>query len=443
MVDNPIKTPLPADLPENWLNTQTIAAAGADVGLSKQHGYNYLMQQVNAAQNGVNLLGSSIAGLTPATLGAVPTTRKVNGLPLSSDINLTPKDIGLIKQPYVVIGTSTNGHTLNDCDYLCTGNDDQEKIQAAVNSLEGTGGTILILSGTYNITSSIVINNPNVCITGDSISTVLVQTWDDSTSDTQGIFYISLDNTIGGVKISNMTLRTGVSNRGHGIYCTSSYFYMKTVAIDCIFIGFSNAIRRCDAYKCIFTTYSYGNPPTTSMISDAFFVIDCSFIGRNGVAAIGIYNAQLVANCEFSSIRTAINSCKFVFNNIVHGVGISSSVGIRNPSYNISIIANNYIEDVTTGIDLYYPDIGSIVQGNTMKDCGTGIHMQNATATNVCNNSVFRGTGISSDYTASQYTIRLYDTGNTKNLVSNNLILGKNYVSDGGTGNTFVNNKYN
>ena len=44
MAENPIKTPLPADLPEDWTGGQTVAPTGAEVGLSEQHGYNYLME---------------------------------------------------------------------------------------------------------------------------------------------------------------------------------------------------------------------------------------------------------------------------------------------------------------------------------------------------------------------------------------------------------------
>lgn len=58
-MDNPITTPLPADLPESWTTGQIVAPNGADVGLSEQHGYNYLMEQVNAAQAGVNTLGAA------------------------------------------------------------------------------------------------------------------------------------------------------------------------------------------------------------------------------------------------------------------------------------------------------------------------------------------------------------------------------------------------
>lgn len=47
---------LPADLPENWTNSQYVSAGGTETGLSQQHGYNYLMKQVNDAQNAVNTL---------------------------------------------------------------------------------------------------------------------------------------------------------------------------------------------------------------------------------------------------------------------------------------------------------------------------------------------------------------------------------------------------
>ena len=60
---NPIPTPLPADLPENWSIGQTVSPAGTDVGLTQQHGYNYLMEQVNAAQEAANTIGEAFTGL--------------------------------------------------------------------------------------------------------------------------------------------------------------------------------------------------------------------------------------------------------------------------------------------------------------------------------------------------------------------------------------------
>lgn len=41
---------LPHDLPENWNENQYVSPGGTEVGLTSKHGYNYLMKQVNNAQ---------------------------------------------------------------------------------------------------------------------------------------------------------------------------------------------------------------------------------------------------------------------------------------------------------------------------------------------------------------------------------------------------------
>ncbi|HHU60243.1 TPA: hypothetical protein GXZ34_04930, partial [bacterium] len=56
-----------------------------------------------------------------------------------------------------VVGTSTAGWTSKDVDYLCDGTNDQEEIIQALNALPATGGEVVILDGTYNITASINI----------------------------------------------------------------------------------------------------------------------------------------------------------------------------------------------------------------------------------------------------------------------------------------------
>lgn len=54
---------LPADLPENWTQGQIISPNGTEVGLTEQHGYNYLMKQVNAAQRAANTIAPDFDNL--------------------------------------------------------------------------------------------------------------------------------------------------------------------------------------------------------------------------------------------------------------------------------------------------------------------------------------------------------------------------------------------
>ena len=62
MADEILKNiPLPADLPENWTSGQIVAPTGAEAGLDEQHGYNYLMKQVNNAQKAAKALNAGKA----------------------------------------------------------------------------------------------------------------------------------------------------------------------------------------------------------------------------------------------------------------------------------------------------------------------------------------------------------------------------------------------
>lgn len=51
---------LPHDLPENWTDNQFVTPGGTEAGLTEQHGFNYLMKQVNNTQKAVNELDSRV-----------------------------------------------------------------------------------------------------------------------------------------------------------------------------------------------------------------------------------------------------------------------------------------------------------------------------------------------------------------------------------------------
>lgn len=127
MAERPLPSPLPADLPENWALDQIVAPDGTSVGLTQQHGYNYLMEQVNAAHRGVNAINESFD-----TISGKRTCR-------------------------FVVGTSTAGWTEADCDYLCDGVDDQAEIQAAIDAVPSGGGEIVLLAGKYQITGPVTV----------------------------------------------------------------------------------------------------------------------------------------------------------------------------------------------------------------------------------------------------------------------------------------------
>lgn len=51
-----VSVTLPQDLPTNWTDEQFVSPGGIETGLTPQHGYNYLMEQVNITQKAVQQL---------------------------------------------------------------------------------------------------------------------------------------------------------------------------------------------------------------------------------------------------------------------------------------------------------------------------------------------------------------------------------------------------
>lgn len=99
-----------------------------------------------------------------------------------------------------------------------------------------------------------------------------------------------------------------------------------------------------------------------------------------------------------------------------------------------------FMYDYDSSYTIVYPS-RNIVTYNIIVNNNCGVYVGYKASVNiVSNNLVVRGLGAGSDYTETQFTIRVVNADN--NIFSGNLILGKDYVSEGGTSNTFVNNKF-
>ena len=388
---------------------------------------------------------------TADEIGAVPTTRTVNGKALSGDIALDAADVGALpisggkltgqldcggrllrgvanpvsKQDAVnlqyaqanfapkdsaggsgkrtcrfVVGTSTAGWTEDDCDYLCDGTADQVEINAAIQALPSGGGEIVILDGTYNIKATIAMNKDNVKLSGNGNATVLERMWDSSTGE--GVITITATN--GGCCVEN------------------------------IFIDGNKSVYSSSSNYGIYLSSSSNNTITGNTCNNNNYGIYLSSSSNNTITGNTCNNNNYGIYLSSSSSNNTItgNTCN---NNNYNGIYLSRSSS--NNTITGNTCNNNY-----NGIYLSRSSNNTIT-GNTCNNNNYGIYLFSSSNNTITGNTCIRGEGTSSDYTSSQYTIRLYNTDNNYNLISSNNIMGKNYTSDGGTGNTFVNNKYN
>lgn len=92
----PTNINLPANLPENWQTSQIVSPSGTDVGLSAQHGYNYLMQQVNDTQEAANTLSQAVDAQeeAQAQLETDVDTLQTDMAQAKSDVETLQTDVG-------------------------------------------------------------------------------------------------------------------------------------------------------------------------------------------------------------------------------------------------------------------------------------------------------------------------------------------------------------
>lgn len=304
-----------------------------------------------------------------------------------------------------VVGTSTNGWTEKDCDYLCDGTDDQVKIKAAINALPATGGEIKLLDGTYNFGASLLLNK-SVKIIGEGIGkTIFVRQYTREPN--------SYDNLI-------------------------SIEYLKSgdcVLIEDVTIDGNKGIYNSNAYHGVF-----GINLNKSNLSLLFNRIEIRESAGESVRLLSVDKSSIfqVTNCIFRNCYDVIDAHNaYTQNNIFIKNNIFISCGL----YGVHSYASsqNYVIDSNIFINTVYPI--SI----------TGNH--NSITNNVIlddDSKLITGILIYGDYnnisvncvTSTKSSYETLKISGNNNLIADNMIWGKNYTNSG-TNNTFVNNKYN
>lgn len=547
---NIVNPNLPADLPTDWTTSQYVSPNGSEVSLSQQHGYNYLMEQVNAAQTAVNTLAEqaqeAVSGLESGALTATATRSGTtvaitgpedavtvtflapadwtegdnytyNGTPITvTDLNgnpvtdgwkqgavltfqisggvayfvggasgsFLPLSGGTMTGPAVgapggstipqfrnvyygtealtpgssplpegtlyitpemeyegagkrtcrfVVGTSTAGWTAADCDYLCDGTADDVEINAAIQALPSTGGEIVILDGTYNITATITMNKQNVVLKGNGPSTILNRSGTgyptvNLQSDNCILSYVQFmgNNTIYQTSSNNEVMV-------YGDFCNVSRCFVNE-GITGIFISgnnaaiFGNRIESC--------SYGIQGSSNNNAAIRSNTITNCSETGiymQSGSNYASIYGNYCSGNRTGITISGQYNtiSSNVCSINSLHGIDLMCKQSVCTGNMCFSNSSNGiFVESDCTQVDVTsnncYNNTNGINNGGEMC-CIVG---------NVCT----RGTGQSTDYSSAQNTI-LSNVSSQNTLFVGNNIMGKNYV-DEGTNNTWANNKF-
>lgn len=398
--------------------------------------------------------------------------------------------------PIIIIGTTTNGWTSKDCDYLCDGTADNVEINAAINALPASGGSILVLSGTYYIADVINLNKPNIAFRGQGDSTIFVR-MHNSSATYYGVIYISINCphcAIEDIKIDgNKGVYTSINNSGiyirggqnrienviiQNIGRDGILLYDETLVKNCIIetctqrgivilkdnaLIENNTIKQCKHGIEVFTNNKYNKihkNKCDNNLNHGIFINagsenneiianTCNYNTNNGIFAEGDKNTIAMNQCKGNGdagikVSNDQNNPTSGYNVITGNRCDGNQLGLWIENCSNNVISGNLGLNSTSdsGMLLFYVSKSSVTGNTCIDNYICGIDIEICTKNTITGNTCMRGSGTSGDYSSTQHTIRLDNVNNTYNLISSNIIMGKNVTTVGGSGNTLINNKY-
>lgn len=271
----------------------------------------------------------------------------------------------------ITIGTSQNGATSSEVDFLCSGTNDSQMIASAIDALPLTGGLIKFQPGTYNLTQEMVLDKESVTICGSGNSTVLKREYQSVNSDT-ALVKIEMDKcTIKDIYIhygynkrptSSATSVKGIFSEGYFTTIQNVYFSNSKINLEDTLID--------DIYAVHLTG-------TQSIVEDCIFEKNYSEEALRCVVCEG--NDCIIANNRLHNLRGDTSTggiyCSgsncIIDSNTISGIITDGSViGIRCAGNSCTIHGNTCIGSdsiIKTAIGFYIEGDNNTVSGNQIK----------------------------------------------------------------------------
>jgi len=262
------------------------------------------------------------------------------------------------------------------CDYVCDGTDDQIEIQATIDALPSGGGKVVLMEGTYNISSSIDISSTTklIHLSGMGQSTIINNMNDTGGHGISAINTPELPGIRYGVLISNLTVR-GINGGGDGIHIAYA---------DCPTVR--NVYAICNGRHGIYITHNANvGYEGDALISDNYVLDNVSD---------GIYVDEDVHEA-------------FILNNHIENNGRYGVFSYWN-NWNVNIISNNIEDNANTAIYIN-EGTGVLISSNVLEGTGEAVIV-------IAQSQMGRITIIGNQLESAKRGIRFINTATIKNI---------------------------
>ncbi|HEU4677157.1 MAG TPA: NosD domain-containing protein, partial [Candidatus Paceibacterota bacterium] len=305
---------------------------------------------------------------------------------------------------YLVAASDTTNK--ESADFVATGTNDQDTINAALSALPSTGGLVYLLPGTYSINNSINVLQSSTTIMGGGANTLLALT---ATSTNWGV--IASSGKVG-VTVRDLTIdgSAAVGSTQYGIVLGSSYASVENVSF-----------RRLRGYG-IYAGSTYSRIENNSFTGDT----------QAGVYLTASSQYNVITGNTFTE-----NGLYGVFGNSTSGNNVITGNSFKgntraiqfSASPNVTISGNTFIGSSQYAI-VSDSGSGTVITGNVFYGNTNG----GAYATIYVNDNYDLITGNTIQATSTDPLIQIQ--GGTGNTIANNTYVNPDtttYVSDGGT----------
>lgn len=279
-------------------------------------------------------------------------------------------------------------------DYVATGTSDQTTINTAISALPGTGGVIVLLDGTFNVTGAVNLTS-SITLTGAGASTIL-----RIPNSTNTTFNILSASSVSRVTIQDLVVdgnranqSSGATNCVYAINAGSGSGSTAVAGVTITNVTAKNCTDRGIYTQSIVNSVISGNT-TTNNAMDGILVYQSNrvSVANNIITANGIYGIYDIStgaitytgNVLTGNTTNGINASGS--DNIITGNTITGgNIGIALGGSRVAV-SGNTVSAATTGINISGSD--DSVSGNTVSSNNDGITIQGASRALVSNNSI-------------------------------------------------------
>lgn len=298
-----------------------------------------------------------------------------------TDSDITPADPGLAiprnaefgarrSATVIVAANDSSADSKVQADFVVPDNsgDAEDTIQAAIDSLPGIGGRVLLLEGTFIISGNIDLTGVNITLEGQGDSTLI----SIANGVPIGMNMISSPGGGGNIEIKNLRLNGNKANNPSGIH--------RGIRLTSIHTGVINGVT------------------VQNMNEDAIYLDGCQFFN--------VTDNNIINNDDNGILLTA-SLYNVISQNSIRGN--STGVLVTNSS-NQNNICDNIIEgSFSRGVSVQVASSNNSIQGNVIRKGSAspfaGVQISDGTGNFVTNNDLYNSG-----------TIEIADTGTLTNL---------------------------